>query len=51
MPNVLVEVGFISNPNEERKLKSVSYRKKVAKGIYSGIMRFSKSREQVLAEG
>ena len=51
MPNVLVEVGFISNPNEERKLKSVSYRKKVAKGIYSGIMRFRKSREQVLAEG
>ena len=51
MPNVLVEVGFISNPNEERKLKSASYRQKVAKGIYSGIMRFRKSREQVLAEG
>ena len=51
MPNVLVEAGFISNPNEERKLKSVAYRKKVAKGIYSGIMRFRKSREQVLAEG
>jgi N-acetylmuramoyl-L-alanine amidase len=51
MPNVLVEVGYISNPNEERKLKSIAYRKKVAKGIYSGIMRFRKSREQVLAEG
>ena len=51
MPNVLVEVGFISNPNEERKLKSAAYRKKVAKGIYSGIMRFRKSREQALAEG
>ena len=51
MPNVLVEVGFISNLNEERKLKSVSYRKKVAKGIYSGIIRFRKSREEVLAEG
>ena len=51
MPNVLVEAGFISNPNEERKLKSAAYRKKVAKGIYSGIMRFRKSREQALAEG
>ena len=51
MPNVLVEVGFISNPNEERKLKSAAYRQKVAKGIYSGIMRFRKSREEVLAEG
>ena len=51
MPNVLVEAGFISNPNEERKLKSVAYRKKVAKGIYSGIMRFRKSREKVMVEG
>ncbi len=51
MPNVLVEVGYISNRNEERKLKSAAYRQKVAKGIYSGIMRFRKSREEVLAEG
>ena len=51
MPNVLVEAGYISNPNEERKFKSAAYRQKVAKGIYSGIMRFRKSREQVMAEG
>jgi len=51
MPNVLVEAGYISNPNEERKFKSAAYRQKVAKGIYSGIMRFRKSREEVLAEG
>ena len=51
MPNVLVEAGYISNPNEERKFKSAAYRQKVANGIYSGIMRFRKSREEVLAEG
>ena len=47
MPNVLVEAGYISNPNEERKLKSASYRQKIAKGIYAGIMRFRQSKEQI----
>ena len=50
MPNVLVEAGYISNPNEERKLKSASYRQKIAKGIYAGIMRFRKSKEQTMLE-
>ena len=50
MPNVLVEAGYISNPNEERKLKSASYRQKIAKGIYAGIMRFRKSKEQIMLE-
>ena len=47
MPNVLVEAGYLSTPNEERKLKSASYRQKIAKGIYAGIMRFRKSKEQI----
>lgn len=50
MPNVLVEAGYISNPNEERKLKSASYRQKIAKGIYAGIMRFRKSKQQLMSE-
>ena len=49
MPNVLVEAGYISNPNEERKLKSSSYRQKIAKGIYAGIMSFRKSKEQIMS--
>ncbi len=51
MPNVLVEVGFLSNPSEERKLKKAAYRQQVAEGIYKAIVQFKKSREKVLAEG
>ena len=40
MPSVLVEVGFISNPWEERKLKNRNYQKLVAMGIYRAIERY-----------
>jgi len=51
MPNVLIEVGFISNPSEERQLRSAQYRQKIAEGIYRAIVEFKKSREYVMAEG
>jgi len=38
MPAALVEVGFISNPWEERLLKRDSFRKKIALGIFRGLM-------------
>jgi N-acetylmuramoyl-L-alanine amidase len=37
MPAALVEVGFISNYEEETKLSNLSYRHHVAEGIYNGI--------------
>lgn len=37
MPSALVEVSFISNPEEERLLASESYRQKLAYSIVSGI--------------
>jgi len=51
MPNVLVEVGFLSNPIEEKQLKSPTYRQEIADAVYRAILKFKKSREQVLAEG
>lgn len=51
MPNVLIEVGFLSNPNEEQKLRSAPYRQQIAEGIYRAIVEFKKSREFVIAEG
>ena len=36
-PSILVETTFISHPGEERKLRSRSYREKMAKAIYEGI--------------
>lgn len=36
-PSVLIECGFLSNPDEETLLVSASYQEKVAYSIYSGI--------------
>lgn len=41
MPGVLVEIGFLSNLNEERLLKTSAYRKKMAEGILEGIRNYS----------
>ena len=37
IPSILVEAGFISNPHEEQKLSSSSYRSKLAAAIMKGI--------------
>ncbi|NOQ30622.1 MAG: N-acetylmuramoyl-L-alanine amidase [Helicobacteraceae bacterium] len=37
MPAVLVEIGFISNPMEAKRLVNKTYQKRVAKGIFKGI--------------
>nr|WP_221800970.1 N-acetylmuramoyl-L-alanine amidase [Oceanobacter mangrovi] len=37
MPALLVETGFISNPEEERKLNTVAYQKQMAGSIFDGI--------------
>jgi len=43
MPSVLVEVGFISNPKEERLLRSYTFRQKAASAIAKGIVRYIKT--------
>lgn len=42
MPAVLVEVGFITNPNEQRRLNSKAYREAVAQGIAEGVVKYAK---------
>lgn len=37
VPSILVETGFISNPQEAKKLATSSYRKNMAKAIFDGI--------------
>ena len=43
MPNVLIELGFISNPNEEKKLNNSSYRDMLATSIYYAVLEYQKS--------
>ncbi len=40
IPSVLIETAFISNPTEEKKLRSPKFQRRVADGIYKGIKRF-----------
>ena len=49
MPNALVEVGFISNPSEEKMLRQKAHKQKIAEAIYQAIKHFKYSREKILA--
>ncbi len=40
VPSVLVECGFLSNPEESKLLTTPEYQRKLAWGIYLGIMRY-----------
>jgi len=40
MPSVLVEVGFISNPMEAKRLVNKDYQKKIALGLANGVERY-----------
>jgi N-acetylmuramoyl-L-alanine amidase len=46
MPAVLVEVGFISNAEEERLLTSDEYQAKVVSALVRGLSRYQQQREQ-----
>ncbi|WP_157989830.1 N-acetylmuramoyl-L-alanine amidase [Candidatus Erwinia haradaeae] len=37
IPSLLIEIGFISNPTEEKLLGSLAYQKKMAQSIYQGL--------------
>ena len=43
MPGVLVEIGFLSNLNEERLLKTSAYRQKIAEGILESLREYSQN--------
>ena len=40
IPSLLVEAAFISNPQEEKKLKSAAYQQKLAKAVAAGVKRY-----------
>ena len=40
IPSILIETAFISNPDEERKLKNPAYQNKMADAIFTGIKRY-----------
>jgi N-acetylmuramoyl-L-alanine amidase len=40
VPSMLVETAFISNPDEERKLRDPSHQERLAKAIHAGVRRY-----------
>ncbi|NMW22331.1 MAG: N-acetylmuramoyl-L-alanine amidase [Chlorobiaceae bacterium] len=45
MPSVLVEVGYLSNPEEERMLRDRQVEAKIAYGIFQGVQAYRKNYE------
>lgn len=46
MPRILVETAYISNPYEERLLKTRAFRQKIAESLCDSIIRFKEKYEQ-----
>jgi N-acetylmuramoyl-L-alanine amidase len=40
IPSILVETAFISNPDEEKRLKDEDYQDEMARAILGGIKRY-----------
>ncbi len=46
MPAVLVEAGFITNPDEERLLRTSKYQEELAQAIFRGVLRYKERYER-----
>ncbi|MCK9417981.1 MAG: N-acetylmuramoyl-L-alanine amidase [Nitrospirae bacterium] len=44
MPSILAEVGFISNIEEEKLLKTEEYRQSIAEALYQGVKKYVEAR-------
>ncbi len=51
IPSILVETGFLSNPEEEQKLATKAYRRQIAQAIYNGIVQYHSKNRVQLSEG
>jgi len=41
MPSVLAEISFVSNPTDEKKLRTGDYRQKIADSLFQGISQYA----------
>lgn len=46
IPSLLIETAFISNPREEKKLKTARYQNQIASAVYRGIRRYKVALDQ-----
>jgi N-acetylmuramoyl-L-alanine amidase len=50
MPAILVEGGFMSNPNDAAKIYDAAFRKKMARAVVDGILAYKRTMEKPLAK-
>lgn len=41
MPSILAEISFVSNPADEKKLKTSEHRQRIADSLYKGVARYA----------
>ena len=41
MPSILAEISFVSNPGDERRLETPTYRQRIAESLYRGISKYA----------
>jgi N-acetylmuramoyl-L-alanine amidase len=46
MPAILLEIGFVTNPKEERRLKDGRYRDEIARAIFAGLAEYKRHWDQ-----
>jgi N-acetylmuramoyl-L-alanine amidase len=46
MPAILLEIGFVTNPREERRLKDSRYRDELARAIFAGLAEYKRHWDQ-----
>ena len=46
MPNVLVEVGFVTNKYEAKQLSKAQYKREIAKGLFEAVVDFKNKYEK-----
>jgi N-acetylmuramoyl-L-alanine amidase len=46
MPAILIEIGFLTNPKEERKLASAEHREAIARAVYASLAEYKRRYDQ-----
>jgi N-acetylmuramoyl-L-alanine amidase len=47
MPSILAEIGFVSNPRDEKLLRRTEQRQKIADALYKGVLQYANSLSHV----
>ena len=51
MPSALIEIGFVTNPEEERRLRFTEYQDQLANAIFRGVVKYKEHYERTLSVG